>query len=208
MPIDDEREAFLPNNASDTALDRRPGTHRPGPLEISTSTRHGILAGIWVANFLSVSCITGCSACFRLILLSCQSLNSMFRLYPFPCSCRYNCSIICLPFKRHWLRRVSRATPLRIYATISLTNVILKCCRRFLLNSRSQTKLVGWEHRKAVALRTYLSYSLRVVGIFLQHVHSLPYMGVFVTSWDAGAPIRQLLLFQRSECWPAVCQAI
>lgn len=27
----------------------------PGPLEISKSTRHGILAGIWVATFLTVS---------------------------------------------------------------------------------------------------------------------------------------------------------
>jgi len=122
MSIDDELEAFLPNEASDTTPDRRPDIHRPGPLEISTSTRYGILAGIWVANFLSVSCIAGCSACFWLILLSCQSLNSMFRLYPFSCSCRYKCSIICFPFKRHWLRRVSRATSLRIYATISLTN--------------------------------------------------------------------------------------
>lgn len=26
-----------------------------GPLEISRSTRHGILAGIWVATFLTVS---------------------------------------------------------------------------------------------------------------------------------------------------------
>lgn len=28
---------------------------RPGPLEISRSNRHAILAGIWVATFLSVS---------------------------------------------------------------------------------------------------------------------------------------------------------
>lgn len=27
----------------------------PGPMEISRSTRHGILAGIWVATFLTVS---------------------------------------------------------------------------------------------------------------------------------------------------------
>jgi len=155
MSIDDEREVFLLNETSDTT---RPDIHRPGPLEISTSTRYGIMAGIWVAEFLSVSCIAGCSACFRLILLSCQSLNSMFRLYPFPCSCPYNCSIICFPFKRRWLRRVSRATPLRTYATIPSTNIVHKCCRRFPLNSRSQTKLVGWEHRKVVALRTCLSY--------------------------------------------------
>lgn len=29
-----------------------------GPLEISASSRHGILAGIWLAQFLSVSCFS------------------------------------------------------------------------------------------------------------------------------------------------------
>lgn len=34
---------------------RRPSTSdSPGPLEISSRTRHGILAGIWLAQFLSV----------------------------------------------------------------------------------------------------------------------------------------------------------
>jgi hypothetical protein len=28
---------------------------KPGPLELSRSTRYGILLGLWIANFLSVS---------------------------------------------------------------------------------------------------------------------------------------------------------
>jgi len=31
-----------------------------GPLDISSSTRHGILAGIWAASFLSVGSISLC----------------------------------------------------------------------------------------------------------------------------------------------------
>lgn len=36
---------------------RQKGVNRAlGPLEISRSTRYGILAGLWMATFLSVSC--------------------------------------------------------------------------------------------------------------------------------------------------------
>lgn len=46
-----EREPLL--QAENGHTDGR-GTS-PGPMEISRSTRHGILAGIWVATFLTVS---------------------------------------------------------------------------------------------------------------------------------------------------------
>lgn len=41
-----------PTNAVDSTKEVE---KRPGPLEISRSNRHAILAGIWVATFLSVS---------------------------------------------------------------------------------------------------------------------------------------------------------
>ena len=36
-------------------------SHRPGPLDISRTTRYGILAGIWSANFLAVCPALFCS---------------------------------------------------------------------------------------------------------------------------------------------------
>ena len=42
-----------------------------GPLEISRSTRYGILAGLWIANFLAVSlCL------FRVSMMSITSIGS------------------------------------------------------------------------------------------------------------------------------------
>ena len=46
-----ERNGDVSNN-SDTNLCQ---VARPGPLEISRSNRYAILAGIWIATFLSVS---------------------------------------------------------------------------------------------------------------------------------------------------------
>ena len=48
--------ASLPTYGSDSKSPvTRPSTlDPPGPLEISSSSRHGILAGIWLAQFLSV----------------------------------------------------------------------------------------------------------------------------------------------------------
>ena len=43
-----ERDALLPKDLNE------PTNQRVGPLEISTRTRWGILAGIWTATFLSV----------------------------------------------------------------------------------------------------------------------------------------------------------
>lgn len=53
MPKHTERDPLLPPQ-DDSA--RKASTNEPiGPLEISKSTRHGILAGIWMSTFLSVS---------------------------------------------------------------------------------------------------------------------------------------------------------
>jgi hypothetical protein len=47
-----ERDPLLVNESGGVGHSK----HRhPGPLEISTSARYGILAGLWSANFLSVS---------------------------------------------------------------------------------------------------------------------------------------------------------
>ena len=55
-----ERDPLLqhPARDSDQQDDGRKGVQGGralGPLEISRSTRHGILAGLWMATFLSVS---------------------------------------------------------------------------------------------------------------------------------------------------------
>ncbi|KAK0473934.1 major facilitator superfamily domain-containing protein [Armillaria novae-zelandiae] len=44
-----ERDPLLPKNVDETSEEKHP----QGPLEISPSTRYGILAGIWTATFLS-----------------------------------------------------------------------------------------------------------------------------------------------------------
>ncbi|PBK70086.1 MFS general substrate transporter [Armillaria solidipes] len=44
-----ERDPLLPKNVDETSEEKHP----LGPLEISPSTRYGILAGIWTATFLS-----------------------------------------------------------------------------------------------------------------------------------------------------------
>ncbi|KAK0229165.1 major facilitator superfamily domain-containing protein [Armillaria nabsnona] len=44
-----ERDPLLPTNVDETSEEKHP----LGPLEISPSTRYGILAGIWAATFLS-----------------------------------------------------------------------------------------------------------------------------------------------------------
>ena len=51
-----ERDPLLQNNDSAQQGEGQKGVARPlGPLEISRSTRYGILAGLWIATFLSVS---------------------------------------------------------------------------------------------------------------------------------------------------------
>ncbi|KAI0062144.1 MFS general substrate transporter [Artomyces pyxidatus] len=49
-----ERAPLLENGDSRSCSAPPAQNHKPGPMEISRSTRYGILAGIWVANFLSV----------------------------------------------------------------------------------------------------------------------------------------------------------
>lgn len=46
-----------------------------GPLEVSRSNRATILAGIWMANFLGVSCAMSCSTRFSKVCF--QALNSV-----------------------------------------------------------------------------------------------------------------------------------
>lgn len=54
MPKHTERDPLLA--ARNDIGTRKPPTNEPlGPLEISKSTRYGILAGIWMSTFLSVS---------------------------------------------------------------------------------------------------------------------------------------------------------
>ena len=49
---DEERDPLLQSeDRQQTAEDK---SYRQGPLEISRTTRYGILAGIWAATFLSV----------------------------------------------------------------------------------------------------------------------------------------------------------
>ncbi|TFK45918.1 vacuolar amino acid permease [Heliocybe sulcata] len=50
----------LPGSAAAPPPNAQPDTpsKHPGPLEISRSTRYGILAGIWMATFLSVCCFS------------------------------------------------------------------------------------------------------------------------------------------------------
>ncbi|KAL7282876.1 hypothetical protein ACG7TL_002290 [Trametes sanguinea] len=52
-----ERDPLLRTVSSASLGDKRPS--RAGPMEISTSTRRGILAGIWAATFLSLGGIGG-----------------------------------------------------------------------------------------------------------------------------------------------------
>lgn len=51
-PLLDPASAALPPAVGESASAAPPGL---GPLEITRRTRYGILAGIWVGNFLSVS---------------------------------------------------------------------------------------------------------------------------------------------------------
>ena len=62
-PVPSERDPLIPRRGSQTTgngeqqpTGKRVETRRPGPLEISKSTRYGILAGLWSANFLAVCC--------------------------------------------------------------------------------------------------------------------------------------------------------
>ena len=56
-----ERDPLLQNHDHDSGQQLRQGEGHKGvvralgPLEISRSTRYGILAGLWMATFLSVS---------------------------------------------------------------------------------------------------------------------------------------------------------
>jgi hypothetical protein len=53
-----ERDPLIQRNPSHTnnhhELPKRVESRRPGPFEISRTTRYGILAGMWSANFLAV----------------------------------------------------------------------------------------------------------------------------------------------------------
>ena len=52
---DDEREPLLgTRNGEDSEQQVENKQSKQGPLEISRTTRYGILAGIWAATFLSV----------------------------------------------------------------------------------------------------------------------------------------------------------
>lgn len=48
-----ERDPLIPRTASPEPAENKKFT-KVGPLEISPTTRYGILAGIWVGTFLSV----------------------------------------------------------------------------------------------------------------------------------------------------------
>ena len=48
-----ERDPLIPRTESPQPISAKK-TRGVGPMEISRSTRYGILAGIWAANFLSV----------------------------------------------------------------------------------------------------------------------------------------------------------
>jgi hypothetical protein len=51
-----ERDPLLQDHDSGQQGEGQKGVGRAlGPLEISRSTRYGILAGLWIATFLSVS---------------------------------------------------------------------------------------------------------------------------------------------------------
>lgn len=72
-----ERDPLL-NSPQNGGIDGTIGTdakrkNKVGPLEISKSTRYGILAGIWTATFLSVC------TCFVVALALCSL--SYFTLY-------------------------------------------------------------------------------------------------------------------------------
>lgn len=60
MSILTERDPLLKNTPSRSgvipaqAVKEPVHSHSPGPLEITRSSRYGILAGIWLAQFLSV----------------------------------------------------------------------------------------------------------------------------------------------------------
>ena len=54
MPKYTKRDPLLAAQ-NNTGTPRIPTNGPLGPLEISTSTRYGILAGIWMSIFLSVS---------------------------------------------------------------------------------------------------------------------------------------------------------
>ena len=53
VAMSSERDPLIPRSVSPERLDSKKSA-RVGPLEISRSTRYGILAGIWVGTFLSV----------------------------------------------------------------------------------------------------------------------------------------------------------
>ncbi|RPD55294.1 vacuolar amino acid permease [Lentinus tigrinus ALCF2SS1-7] len=48
-----ERDPLIPRTTSPEPLDAKRDTRKVGPMEISRTTRYGILAGIWVGTFLS-----------------------------------------------------------------------------------------------------------------------------------------------------------
>jgi hypothetical protein len=50
-----ERDPLIQDDDSGQQLQKGEGKKGVGPLEISRSTRYGILAGLWIATFLSVS---------------------------------------------------------------------------------------------------------------------------------------------------------
>ena len=74
-----ERDPLIPRTESPQPISAKK-TRGVGPMEISRSTRYGILAGIWAANFLSV-CNVSCTylkeiAQNHVSILRTQSLNS------------------------------------------------------------------------------------------------------------------------------------
>ncbi|KAF9032937.1 major facilitator superfamily domain-containing protein [Panaeolus papilionaceus] len=78
-----ERDPLLARNSADSSTDDSSKKPHVGPLDISRSTRYGILAGIWTATFLSVS-NRPFSSRFSLMLIFCAvlpSISSEFNKY-------------------------------------------------------------------------------------------------------------------------------
>ena len=71
---DEEQDPLLLENGDGPRKDPSK-RYQAGPLEISKTTRYGILAGIWTATFLSV-----CNILLHVVRWSAQRLAFQFRV--------------------------------------------------------------------------------------------------------------------------------
>lgn len=116
-----------------------------GPMEISRSTRYGILAGIWTATFLSVCTVSSyyCQpVCLVHVSLRVQSLNSASH---FLACLRPSTMLTCV--QPPWWLPVSVFWPSTTYCQAFKTGLQFQYFPPSHPSSKGHTRRIGWEPR-------------------------------------------------------------